>query len=394
MSVAAPLRVIAPEPSPAGSPLVEIVIPVHNEERDLGPSVHRLHAYLDEAFPFPTRITIADNASTDRTRAIGLRLADELPGVDYVRLQAKGRGLALAATWLGSDAMVLAYMDVDLSTDLDALLPLVAPLISGHSALAIGSRLARGARVRRGVRRELISRSYNLILRLTLGVRCRDAQCGFKAIRADVARRLVPRVKNRNWFFDTELLVLAEREGLRITELPVDWTDDTDSRVRVAATAIEDLRGVIRLLVSRGGPHRLLRFAGVGGLSTLAYAGLYWWLRGVTSVSVANVSALLVTAVANTAVNRRFTFGVSGRAGIWSDQAAGLIAFGIALLMTEAASWLLSTLAPQAGRLVEVAVLTAANVAATLVRFLVLRGWLGSERRRPVPPARGADAPR
>jgi len=210
----------------AHEPSVEIVVPVHNEERDLEPSVRRLHAYLEGFFPFPALVTIADNASTDATPGIGARLAAELPGVRYLRLDEKGRGRALAAAWSVSDADVVAYMDVDLSTGLEALLPLVAPLISGHSDLAIGSRLAAGAHVRRGPRREVISRGYNLLLRLVLGVRFRDAQCGFKAVRGDVARRLVPLVQDRSWFFDTELLVLAEREGLRIHEVPVDWIDD------------------------------------------------------------------------------------------------------------------------------------------------------------------------
>src|SRR5213079_2391771 len=149
--------------------------------------------------------------------------------------------------WQASDADVLAYMDVDLSTDLDALLPLVAPLISGHSDLAIGSRLARGARVVRGPKREFISRCYNLILRSTLAAKFSDAQCGFKAVRADVARRLLPLVEDTGWFFDTELLVLAQRAGLRIHEVPVDWVDDPDSRVDLFATAVADLRGVARL---------------------------------------------------------------------------------------------------------------------------------------------------
>jgi glycosyltransferase involved in cell wall biosynthesis len=234
--------------TPTRRPSVEIVVPVYNEERDLEPNVRRLHVYLENCFPFRAHVTVADNASTDATAAIGARLAVELPDVRYLRLEERGRGRALAAAWSGSDADVVAYMDVDLSTGLDALLPLVAPLLSGHSDLAIGSRLAAGAHVRRGARRELISRGYNLLLRLTLGVGFRDAQCGFKAVRADVARLLLPRVENRNWFFDTELLVLAERAGLRIHEVPVDWVDDPDSRVRVAATIAEDLRGVLRLL--------------------------------------------------------------------------------------------------------------------------------------------------
>jgi glycosyltransferase involved in cell wall biosynthesis len=229
-----------------GSPEVEIVIPVYNEQDDLGPSVVRLHQHL-ESFPFSFRITIADNASTDATWAIASALAGSIPEVRAVHLAEKGRGRALRAVWEASDAAVVAYMDVDLSTDLNALLPLVAPLLSGHSDVAIGSRLARGSRVTRGARRELISRSYNLILHVTLRARFSDAQCGFKAVRADCARELLPLVEDTGWFFDTELLVLAERAGLRIHEVPVDWIDDPDSRVDIVSTALADLRGIARL---------------------------------------------------------------------------------------------------------------------------------------------------
>jgi hypothetical protein len=228
-------------------PTVEVVIPVHNEERDLGPSVRRLHAFLAGSFPFSFRVTIADNASGDGTWLEAKRLARELDHVRAVRLEAKGRGRALRAAWDASDAAVLAYMDVDLSTGLEALLPLVAPLVSGHSDLAIGTRLRRGARVVRGPKREVISRCYNLLLHATLGTRFSDAQCGFKAIRADAARALLPLVRDGEWFFDTELLVLAERSGLRIHEVPVDWVDDPDSRVDLVATAVADLKGVARL---------------------------------------------------------------------------------------------------------------------------------------------------
>src|SRR5205085_10400390 len=169
---------------------VDIVIPVYNEERDLVPSVRRLHAYLEARFPFPTTITIVDNASTDATWPIAEYLAAELPNVRAIHLDAKGRGRALRTAWLSSEAAIVAYMDVDLSTDLDALLPLVAPLMSGHSDLAIGTRLARGSRVIRGPKRELVSRGYNLLLRTLMGARFSDAQCGFKAIRRDQARAL------------------------------------------------------------------------------------------------------------------------------------------------------------------------------------------------------------
>jgi glycosyltransferase involved in cell wall biosynthesis len=228
-------------------PLVDIVIPVYNEERDLGPSVRRLHDYLGSDFPFPAVITIADNASRDGTLAVAQGLANELTRVRVVHLDKKGRGRALRAAWLQSDAPVVAYMDVDLSTDLNALLPLVAPLLSGHSDLAIGSRLAHGARVVRGPKREIISRCYMLVLRLALGAHFSDAQCGFKAVRTSVAKQLLPQVKDEAWFFDTELLILAQRAGMRVHEVPVDWTDDPDSRVAIMRTAIEDLRGVVRL---------------------------------------------------------------------------------------------------------------------------------------------------
>lgn len=228
-------------------PLIDIVIPVYNEERDLGPSVRRLHDYLGSDFPFPAVITIADNASRDGTLAVAESLANELTRVRVVHLDKKGRGRALRAAWLQSDARVVAYMDVDLSTDLKALHPLVAPLLSGHSDIAIGSRLARGARVKRGPKREIISRCYMLVLRLSLGAHFTDAQCGFKAVRTSVAKQLLPLVKDEAWFFDTELLILAQRAGMRVHEVPVDWTDDPDSRVAIMRTAIEDLRGVVRL---------------------------------------------------------------------------------------------------------------------------------------------------
>ena len=355
-------------------PTVEIVVPVFNEERDLERGVRRLRSYLDARFPFHSIVTIADNASDDQTRAIGARLAATVPGVRYTRISERGRGRALAAAWLISDADVVAYTDVDLSSDLDALLPLVAPLISGHSDIAIGSRLARGARVRRGFKREVISRCYNALLHLALGARFKDAQCGFKAIRADIARRIVPQVENRSWFFDTELLVLAQRAGLRIHEVPVDWVDDADSRVDLIPTAVEDLHGVWRLMWS--GPSRFIRFAAVGITSTVAYALLYLLLREASPAWFANAVALLVTAISNTAANRRFTFGVQGREGIGGDIAAGMVAFGAALLMTGAAGEALRLIAPGAGSFIEVVVLTGTNVLATVCRYLLLREWM------------------
>ena len=257
MSLAATHALSDTEPVTA---TVDIVVPAYNEARSLERSVRTLRRYLDERFPFPAQVTVADNASTDGTWDVASRLAAQVPGVRAIHLDQKGRGRALKAAWMASDAEIVAYMDVDLSTDLDAILPLVAPLLSGHSDLAIGSRLARGAQVVRGPKREAISRVYNLIIHAVIGNRFSDAQCGFKAMRADVGRALLPLVADDGWFFDTELLVLAEHNGLRIHEVPVDWVDDPDSRVDVVSTAVGDLRGlwrVSRLMLSgQGSPRR------------------------------------------------------------------------------------------------------------------------------------------
>jgi putative flippase GtrA len=349
-----------------GGQLVEVVVPVHNEEHVLEASIRRLHAYLTASFPFAFRITIADNASTDGTWPLARRLAGRFGEVRAVHLAQKGRGRALRLVWGASDADVVAYMDVDLSTGLEALLPLVAPLVSGHSDLAIGTRLANGAAVVRGPRRELISRCYNLLLRTTLRARFSDAQCGFKAGRAEVVQALLPDVEDQAWFFDTELLLAAQRGGLRIHEVPVDWVEDTDSRVDVVRTALDDLRGMAR--VAR---RQLPSFAAIGVVSTLAYLALFWVLRSVTGAMAANAVALLVTAVANTAANRRFTFGVTGSRDRLRQHLEGLVVFGLGLAFTTGALGLLTP----ATRPAELAALVAATAAATVARFVLLRSW-------------------
>src|SRR3954462_4230734 len=273
-----------PRPSfrtrPAGprhaAPSVEVVVPVFNEQAALERSIRRLHRFLSAELPFSWRIVIADNASTAATPAVAAALTHELPGVEVLRVDRKGRGLALREAWSRSEARVLCYMDVDLSPDLRGLLPLVAPLLSGHSDVAIGTRLAHGARVVRGPKRELISRAYNTILHTALRARFSDAQCGFKSVRTSALRGLIDNGHDDGWFFDTELLVLAQRRGLRIHEVPVDWVDDPDSRVDIVRTAWDDLRGVARLAADGA----IARFLVVGVLSTVAYALLFLLLRG------------------------------------------------------------------------------------------------------------------
>jgi putative flippase GtrA len=374
---------------------VEIVVPVHDEEGDLEASVRRLHAYLTERFPLPWLLTIADNASRDDTWGIACRLAGELEGVRAVHLDQKGRGRALRATWATSHAAVVAYMDVDLSTNLDALLPLVAPLLSGHSDLAIGSRLASGARVVRGPKRELISRAYNLLLRATLRNGFSDAQCGFKAARADVARALLPLVEDDGWFFDTEMLVLAEHNGLRIHEVPVDWVDDPDTRVDVASTALGDVKGIARMLrrfaAGQGalpegalveGPAaplglapQLVRFAGIGVVSTVAFALLFALLVGRLGPVLADVVALATCAIGNLAANRRLTFARRGRSGRTRHYTAGM-ALALLPLVATVTTLVALRAAGATGLAVELAALSAVNGLATVGRFIVLRHWV------------------
>ena len=290
-------------------------------------------------------------------------------------------------------------MDVDLSTDLTALMPLVAPLISGHSDIAIGSRLAASSRVVRGPKREFVSRSYNLILRGVLGARFSDAQCGFKAMRADVARQLLPLVADTGWFFDTELLVIAERAGLRIHEVPVDWVDDPDSRVDIVQHRDQRPQGLLA-----GGPGAGHRCAAGARTAGAASAASRWcrafrtawsasWSGSASSASparwptrcctwccipsmgaqAANLTALLLTAIGNTAANRAFTFGIRGRSGAARHQLHGLLVFAFGLAITSGSLFVLHRFDPTVGKGVELSMLVVANLVATLVRFVALR---------------------
>ena len=378
-------------------PLLEIVVPVHDEEAVLAESIDRLTHHLAAEFPFTWRVTIVDNASSDGTWIEACKLAALHDDVDALRLAAKGRGRALRAAWSRSDAAIVAYMDVDLSTDLRALLPLVAPLVSGHSDVTIGSRLASGARVVRGPRREVVSRVYNRLLRVVFRNRFRDAQCGFKAVRADLARRLLPWVADEGWFFDTELLLLAERNGFRITEIPVDWVDDPDSRVHVVRTAVADLRGICRVALAfwtgraevdvsgierrplpPGSGGELVGFATVGVVSTAAYFALFLALRGVLGAYGANAVALTATMVANTSAHRAWTFGRQRLEGgrrrrrEWRRAAAVHLA-GLALTTgaIAAAEAVDGATTPSL-----VVLLLIASALGTALRFLLMPAWV------------------
>lgn len=230
-------------------PRVDVVIPVYNEEKALPRAIPELRGFLSGPdFPYEWRIVIADNASIDDTPAVGRGLSEQTPGeVEYVRIERKGRGFALKTTWGASIADIMSYMDVDLSTGLEAFPPLIRAIAEGGYGVATGSRLARKSKVDRSLKRTALSRGYNLIIKAMLQTRFSDAQCGFKAISREVAQKVLPLVQDNNWFFDTELLILAEKMGYRIKDVPVRWIEDRDTRVRIGATITEDLRGLWRM---------------------------------------------------------------------------------------------------------------------------------------------------
>jgi putative flippase GtrA len=373
-----------PEVSP-GAPVVDVVVPVYNEVAALRASVQRLHGYLTTRFPFSWRITIVDNASDDGTWFEAGALARDLRNVRCVHLDRKGRGLALRSAWSASDALVVAYMDVDLSTGLDALLPLVAPLVSGHSDVAIGSRLASGASVARAPKREVISRTYNLMLRAMFATKVHDVQCGFKAVRAEVAATLVPATRDDGWFFDTELLLLAEYNGLRIHEVPVDWVDDADSRVHIVRTALGDLAGSARMmrtfLAGRGRldlgvterrgvgddfGRALVSFVAIGAASTAVSIALFLLWRDSLGAIGANAAAVTSTFLANTWLHARITAGQ--RRPRWRRAAALYLA---SLAFTSAA--LLGVGVLGGGVTAELVALAVTWTAATIVRFVSQR---------------------
>ncbi len=239
--------------TPSAPPRVDVVIPCYNEVAVLRQSAERVLAYFAQHPDFDWRLVIADNGSNDGTSELARALQAEDPeSVHAMVIPVKGRGLALRQAWLASPADVVAYMDVDLSTDLAHLHPLVSKVVNEGCDLAIGSRLARGSTTTRSLKREVTSRGYVFLIRATFPrLRITDAQCGFKALSRRAVETIVPLVENRMWFFDTELLILAHRHGLRICELPVHWVEDPDSKVHILKTAAEDIRGLARMRFGR-----------------------------------------------------------------------------------------------------------------------------------------------
>ncbi len=235
---------------PAGrsrKPLVSVVIPVLNEAHVLRQSVATVRSFVEGLDDFHCRVAIVDNGSTDGTDHVARELSARHPDVDFYHLDERGRGRALRHAWQTSTADIVCYLDVDLSTELEALPKLLRAIRDEGYDIAIGSRLLKKSATTRSAKREVISRGYNILLRAILRTSFSDAQCGFKALSREVVDRIVPQVRDESWFFDTELLVLAEREGYHIKDVPVVWIEDDDSRVKIIRTGWDDLKGILRL---------------------------------------------------------------------------------------------------------------------------------------------------
>lgn len=226
---------------------IDIVIPVLNEAHVLEKSVETVRRFMHERFADQSRVVIVDNGSTDGTDKLAKELSQRYEDVSFVHLIQRGRGRALRSAWMQSQASVVCYMDVDLSTELEALPVMVNAILSKEYDIAVGSRLMRGAKVKRSFKREFISHVYNIFVKAVLFTRFSDAQCGFKSVSRKVVDQIVPQIEDQSWFFDTELLVLAEKQGYRIKDIPVVWNEDDDSRVKILRTAWDDIKGVFRL---------------------------------------------------------------------------------------------------------------------------------------------------
>lgn len=232
-------------------PSIDVVLPVYNEESQLRPSVEMLINFLNQTLQKNWKIVIANNGSTDNTLAVATSLADEYEKVFLVNISEKGRGRALKKAWLESESEILSYMDIDLSTDLNQFPSLIAALTGEGYDVAIGSRLVKGSIVNRSLKRELLSRGYIFLIHSLFRSKFTDAQCGFKAITREVAKTIIPKIRDNGWFFDTELLIISESFGFRIKDVPVLWIEDSDSRVNILSTMTRDILGLVRLRLKR-----------------------------------------------------------------------------------------------------------------------------------------------
>jgi glycosyltransferase involved in cell wall biosynthesis len=225
---------------------VSVVFPAYNEKSNLEKAVARTMQVLDN-IARSYEIIIAEDGSTDGTDAMAARLSAEHALVRHIHSDKRlGRGLALRRAFLKSKGRILVYMDVDLATRIADLGALIGS-VRKECDFATGSRMLRESRVTRSISRKLASKSYNLMVRIFLGSKVSDHQCGFKSWRREVLLELLDDVKARHWFWDTEMLVRAARSGYRIKEIPIEWTHKGGTKVNLVKDSLTMGSQVIRL---------------------------------------------------------------------------------------------------------------------------------------------------
>ncbi len=327
------------------SPHILLVVPIFNEEKVLEQSINSIVNFLDTETNYNYTVLIADNQSTDQSPIIGAYLSENYSKVEYVRIPRKGRGLALHTVWKETDAEILVYVDVDLSSPLEYLPDIIDPIIFDETDVSFGSRLLKpGKAIERSLKREITSRGYNFLLQFVLDAKFKDAQCGFKAIKKTVFDEIEPELVNEKWFFDSEVLILSQYKGYRLKEVPIIWTDDPDSKVKMASTVVDNVKNVIRVY-KKHFPNslftKLFLFGFIGVLSTLGHALLFALLRLIMPAQFSNFLALLVMTVLNTVANKKFSFRDNNKMSALNMVLINVVSFVIFWFTTGGSLWML-----------------------------------------------------
>jgi len=229
-----------------------VVLPARNEELIIRDNVLRLYEYMQGAFPNDDwKIVVSDNNSSDRTAEIVKELAEKHARIEYLLVTVVGKGAAVKNAWEKYSSDVYMFMDSDLATDIHGIPMLVEPLRLETSDIACGSRFLRESAVERSLIRRVTSFGYRLVVKLLLSIKVRDLPCGFKAINEKAKKALLSKIESDGWFFDSELIILGEKLGLRVQEIPVRWREPIEtgrkSKVKIISLSIEYVKEVVKI---------------------------------------------------------------------------------------------------------------------------------------------------
>ncbi|MBD3359736.1 MAG: glycosyltransferase [Candidatus Buchananbacteria bacterium] len=223
-----------------------LALPVYNEEKVLEKSVLKLYNYFKNNIKDDWQIVIVNNASIDKTKKVADSLAQKFLKVDSLNLEDKGRGNALKNVWQKYEADIYAYCDIDLATDIFAFKKLFNSIINGSANIAIGARYIKGSQTKRTLNRLIYSKVYIFLVRLFFPTKIKDFQCGFKAVDKKTVSEILPLVKDKEWFFDTELLLIAEKNDFKIKEIAVQWKENPETKVKFIRTIYDYIENLIK----------------------------------------------------------------------------------------------------------------------------------------------------